>query len=535
MTKIIGFTISEKEINHEDIDVFNRDLNQIQFFANNLYVYLWGVGDIKSCKINNKYTLSFPLNDDLLDRNIIIDISNETITIENDWLGSIPVFYNKEEKIISTLSLKTFTNTQIHNEGLHNFFEFGYNVFEQTPFKNVKFMRYFSKLFFSKKGIRIEYKEDPALQKEIWDEVSDEKKVFEKIKNYINNVEEKTKDEIILPTSGGYDSRLLNLCVNDKTRINSFTYGLSTKQDESYEVVHAKKISEILKTKHKQIKLDNYYKYIPEWFKIFGFSTHLHGMYHIEFYEKILSEFTFSENTTFLSGIFGDVWAGLVTTQNITSYTNLNKLAYSHGLHGNISKIIQNSNFGIKKDFWEQNKTILDNSKIRICFLIRIKIILISYLATIPEYFGFPVWTPFLNFNIAKDMLNLPQERRNNREWQADIFKGNNLDLENMNLKKDFSNTLDFDIFMNFNFEPINKTILSKYIDEKYIEDINKNMSKKYHFRMYKFYNKLFKIRYVAGGLYRLGFRQKKYKNILLPAEYNIIKAIELALNYTNK
>ena len=38
------------------------------------------------------------------DRNILISFENDKIIVENDWLGSIPIFYNQKENIISTLS-----------------------------------------------------------------------------------------------------------------------------------------------------------------------------------------------------------------------------------------------------------------------------------------------------------------------------------------------------------------------------------------------------------------------------------------------
>ena len=166
--KLIGFTISKKEIDHTDIDILNSNLSIKKINHNNLFIYLWGIGDINKCKINSKYSLSFPLNDSLLDRNILISFEDENIVIENDWLGSIPVLYNSKELINSTLSRKTLKNKTIHPEGLNNYFEFGYSVLEQTPFKNVKFMRYFSKIVIDSNNLNVVYKEDHILKKMEW-------------------------------------------------------------------------------------------------------------------------------------------------------------------------------------------------------------------------------------------------------------------------------------------------------------------------------------------------------------------------------
>ncbi len=192
-------------------------------------------------------------------------------------------------------------------------------------------MRYYSKLVVSTDNIRIEYKNDPVLNSDFINSISDENKAISLMQEYISNIESKIDGDIILPTSGGYDSRILNYFIKDKNRIRSFTYGISEDQSKSTEVVHAKRISEIYNTKWEQIELNEYHKYIDKWFDIYGFSTHLHGMYHIEFYNKILKKYRFN-NPTFLSGIFGDIWAGSIQYKDINNYTDIINLGYTHGM-----------------------------------------------------------------------------------------------------------------------------------------------------------------------------------------------------------
>lgn len=525
MNKIIGFTVSKNKINHNDIDVFKRGLSLVEFEKNGLYIYLWGIGDLTNCKIGEKYALSFPLSENLLDRNVLISFQNDDIYIENDWLGSIPIYYNSKELVISTLSLKTLKDKIIHPEGLNNYFEFGYSILEQTPFTNVKFMRYFSKLIINQNRIKIEYKRDPILQDRLFNKVEDEEVVLKKIQDYIINIEKKTKEEIILPTSGGYDSRLLNICIKDKSRIRAFTYGISKKQSESFEVVHAKKISEILGTKWEQIQIGDYDKYTNEWFKIYGFSTHLHGMYHIEFYKKILERNNFGKNATFLSGIFGDVWAGNVKIEDIKSESDLINLGYTHGmsLDGNCFNLVNNNK--IKENFILRNNKLLNIKKIRPLLLIRLKLSLISYLTQIPEYFGFPVWTPFLNFDIVTSMLNIKEDRKKDRLWQKSFFAKNEIDLESMNLKIDKTNTLDYDSSKNYCFEPIDVELMQKYIKKDYLEKINYKLSHRNFIDDLK--KKMLSIRYIGGALRRI-----RIKDDILESLYSwyIIKSIEIAL-----
>ena len=252
MTKIVGFLIT-KENKIFNIDFFNVGLRTLKLEHNGYYVFLWGIGDIENYKINNKYFLSFPINNSLLDRNVLIYLEDENIIIENDWLGSIPVFYNPKEKIVSTLSNLCLKDKTISHEGLANFCEFGYSVFEQTMFEDVKFMRYFSKLIITSNGIKIEYKNDPIHDPSFLDGVTTPDDVIAQMKDYLGKIEKSMDGDIIIPTSGGYDSRMLNYLVDDKSRIRSFTYGISKDQSLSTEVVHAKKLSEIYKTKWEQI------------------------------------------------------------------------------------------------------------------------------------------------------------------------------------------------------------------------------------------------------------------------------------------
>lgn len=524
--KLIGFTISKKEIDHTDIDIFGSNLSIKKINHNNLFIYLWGVGDINKCKIDSKYSLSFPLNASLLDRNILISFEDENIVIENDWLGSIPVFYNPNELIVSTLSRKTLNDKTIHPEGLNSYFEFGYSVFGQTPFNDVNFMRYFSKLVISANELNLIYKDDPILEKELFEHVEDENDVLNKIKSYVANVENHTTGEILLPTSGGYDSRLLNICVNDKHRIRSYTYGLSSDQSKSYEVVYAKKMSEILGTEWKQIELGHYHQHINDWYNIYGFSTHLHGMYHIEFYKKILEQDIFSNDVTFLSGIIGDAWSGNVNIPKIEGFTELFKLSYSHGMNLDKKNIEMVAKKNIGKEFFEENKNFLDNKKTRIIQSMRFKIILLSYLTQIPEYFGFPVWTPFLNFDIAISMLNIQESRKKNRVWQKEFFIKNGLDLEPMKLNRNISNTLDYDAFDNFDFEPIDVGLMKEYIKEEYLFRINQKLSNK-AVVIDDVINKLMSIRYIGGLIGLIGIKNDALDKLY---SYCIIKSIEMGL-----
>ena len=525
MNKIIGFLISLDE-EEPNVDFFNVGINIIKVVRSGYNIYFWGIGDISNQMIDDRYSLSFPLHSNLLDRNVLIGFEGDKIVIENDWLGSTPIFYNSKEKIVSTISNFCLRDKKIHNEGFVNFCEFGYSVFEQTIFEDVKFMRHYSTLSISKNAISIEYKKSPETEESFLDEKTREDEVVGVISNYVKSLEDKIDGEIVIPTSGGFDSRLLNFLIKEKSRISSFTYGISKKQSQSSEVIYAKKIAKIFGTKWRQIKLNQLNKFIGGWFDIYGFSTHLHGMYHIEFYTKILE--TASAGSSLLSGIVGDIWAGSIRYETIDKYKDLNKLGHTHGLSLDTKHLQMNLDTNeLKKRYFESNEPVLENNKMKAIHTVRLKMILLSYLIQLPEYFGFPVWTPFLNFEIAKATLNISEGRRKDRIWQRDFFKKVGLNVEDLNLKVSKENTLDYEVGRVFRFEPIDVELMGVYVKKTRLIDINRSLRNSTEFEGLK--NKLLKIPKLRGLLRRLGFRNDYFITL---NEYYVIKAIEKALKH---
>lgn len=522
MNKIVGFTISRDEISHGDVDVFNVGLNVRHIHICGLNLYLWGIGDIEGCKVNGKYVLSFPLNDDLLDRNVTLLIGSDSIIVENDWLGAIPVFYNAKEIIVSTQSLRTLKDKKVHAEGLNNFMEFGYSILEQTMFSDVKFMRFFSKLTVSVQGIRNTYKVDPAKTPGIFLPVSDEAEVIDAIRSYVNKIECSIDGNIVIPTSGGYDSRFLNAMVRDKARVRSSTYGLSKNQEESFEVVYAKKVCELLDIKWQEVRIGDWYRYMPEWFRIFGFSTHLHGMYQIEFYEKIKNGLGPAGGASVLSGIIGDAWASYGKINTMKSPRELKKIGYTHGLNISKRNFKANDDGCLRAHFYAHNFVALRDEKFMIITAMRFKLMLLTYLVQLPEYFGYPAWTPFLNFNNVVSMLNIKSSLRKDRKWQKDFFRRNGLFVEDAKLKSDRNNFVMYEAFKKHPFEPIDIRGMSQYLDSGYLRRINKEMLNKSF--MVRFKNELLSNKYPRAILYRLFDAKYAFW------EYPIVKCVEMSL-----
>jgi hypothetical protein len=520
--KPVAFCLSTQDIDSQKFYSDEIKLHSVK--TQNMNLAVWFIGTLP--KSINRYLFSFPQTDSLLDRNVIISIYDAQIVIENDWLGSIPIFYNQRETIISTIPNLCLKNKTIDKSGIQNYFLFGYSVFEHTPFKDIKFLRYYSKLTVSKCKIQLVYKDDPILEKGILEAESTEAEAVNSINQYVELVENSTSGDIIIPTSGGYDSRILNMAIDDTNRIRSFTYGTSKNQSLSYEVIYAKKIAELLGTKWEQIELSNINDYIDDWHRLFGFSTHLHGMYHIEFYKKILSSYTSNSDITLLSGIFGDVWAGNVELNSINSEKDVLKLGYTHGLSLDNDYIINPSDNRIRNQYYEENIENLKSYQYQIVSTVRIKLVLISYLFKVPEYYGVPVWTPFLNFNVAIAMLRLPSESKKHRNWQRKFFIEKGFDIENMIMNVTKSNSLDYELAKGHEFSPIDERCFHDIINKNKVNVLNKKINSRN--RILRMIESFLVSTRLIGIFRRLGIKKIGYLNHL--GNYYILKAIEKSL-----
>ena len=176
-----------------------------------------------------------------------------------DWLSSQPVFYNPQTRQVShnINEVIDFANLEFDAEGLNNYLDFGYSILGQTPIKNVKFLEPCSELIVNNdETLTINQLPDPTHN---WiSKVSSETDVLDALQKSINAWERSVSGEIVIPLSGGYDSRLLAFFIKDKSRLTAFSYGLSDNQTESFEIVYAQAVAKSLGIKWQQIELGYY-------------------------------------------------------------------------------------------------------------------------------------------------------------------------------------------------------------------------------------------------------------------------------------
>ncbi len=398
---------------------------------------------------------------------------------ETDWLGSRPVFYNEKTGEIShqISEVIDYRNIRFHPEGLRNYLRFGYSVFEQTPIENVKFLRYSSKIEKGKdKKIGITYLEDPV--EKLLGHKADSEEVLEKIKDAIQDWEKSISGPIILPLSGGYDSKLLLAGVKDKSKIKAYSYGYSKKQEDSYEVVRARKLAESYGVDWKSIELGEFLKYLDEWNEMYGPAIHAHGMYQIEFYKKICEDLKESGGAV-LSGIIGDGWAGNVRLKEIGSIEELDLLGYTHNMCIQEDICLLPEEREQRRAFYTQNKERLCEENWRILFAMRMKVMLLRYLVETPKQYGLSAWSPFLDADIAVSMLNLPWQEKDGRLWQKRYFEEAHIEYGWLKKECDYNMIIDENALRQVRPEPLNGKLLGKIIKSDYVEWVNRKLAYK--------------------------------------------------------
>ena len=275
---------------------------------------------------NNNFEIKFPIgnlgNADVeWDRFLKISIKNNTISIVNDYAGSIPIYYSTRDclslsNIEHCVVLDSNTTTKDFSyENIYGFMKFMHFIWDETAYNHIFTILPDSKYIFNKIGlessiylktVQSSNKNINLSDKQVSDKLNDlnDRLVYRALSHY---------EKIILPLSSGYDSRMLLAALskrdNLKDKLHCFTYG----SVGSVEVEAAKRLTSVLGVKWNFIELPlqflskNYLKCI---YNIFGSSLHMHGMYQLEFLNEIKKIINTFGNVCLTSGFMTGVPAG---------------------------------------------------------------------------------------------------------------------------------------------------------------------------------------------------------------------------------
>lgn len=410
------------------------------------------------------------------------------LAMETDWLNTTPVFYNvitkKFSKRISDVI--DWANLQFDNEGLYNYLRFGYIIFGKTPIKNVERLPPNSVIKcidndFGQRVISIETKDDPIFNH--FERRSCPEECLDILKKKISSLLASQKafgKNILLPLSGGYDSRIILSMIDDKSSVKAITYDVSLSEHFSSETVNAQILCQKLGVDWRRIDLKRYWgeEIVGMSFSLFGPEMSYQPAYHVEMYENVKK--SLGENYVVLSGSVGDWWSGeKLALKNLSSWEDYPELFHTIGISIPTEyiqvKADESYNESCVRPVFEE---ITSSYIYRTVFSKRGRIGLASFIDRVAES-AFGSLTPFYDLDVAMSQLALPSDERKERKWQKEYFSKVGLDVDQSNRASySISNNNSLDLiaacFCSSEMVGLDPSLFDGIIDRRRIEWINK-------------------------------------------------------------
>ena len=433
------------------------------------------------------------------------------LLFETDWVASRPLFYNESSGAVSHAvnDVIDFAEVEFDAEGLSVYLGAGYSAFGHTPVRGVRFLPPSARLWRDTDG-RLRIEEVPLDLETRLAQPVEEGEIIERLRARVRRAEASTEGAVVIPTSGGYDSRLLNLMVAEPSRVRSFTFGPTCRQCDSTEVVRARALSRSLGTSWERIHLEPFHTYLDQWDDAFGPVVHAHGMYQMDFYRGVRSRLVGGELV--LSGLGGDGLAGKVdslATRSLSGPSDVVRLVQPGTMHADPSASVVPHRGRLQEEYFERHREILSSPRGRLVEAVRFRISLTNYLLRVPGLYGFAVDAPFLDLDLATAMLSLPDERRRRRAWVTDYLRSCGADPDG--ITGDSVYWLYWPVMRRQPLLPLDHELLAEIVRPDYVRWINRTVS--WRGLWYEGYERLRcrrGLRRAAKLLGHLGLRQRR-------------------------
>jgi hypothetical protein len=226
------------------------------------------------------------------------------------------------------------------------------------------------------------------------------------------------------------------------------------------------------------VPIDGFHRHLDAWDALFGVSTHAHGMYQMEFYDRVARKV--ESGTLVLSGVLGDGFAGddaevrriptLTRPEDLLTVLQWMPMSADPG-----QSAFRSEGLGARRLF-EEEPRLRTELLPRVVAEVRNWMPMISYLYRAPESFGLRTTAPFLERDVALRMLTLPPESRLDRRWQHELFREHGLDLESAPLPFDERNTLNFRELRRTPLPPLDPDLLGEAVKPDYVRWINRHV-----------------------------------------------------------
>lgn len=392
---------------------------------------------------------------------------------QTDWLGEEKIFFD-QSSLMNERELLQSESLRLDPEGLGVFLEFGYAAFGKSLFTGV------SQLLPNEKVVR---EPNGALKKVVLEDpmysfskIQSEEEILWTIRARINQHLDSSEKIVVLPLSGGLDSRILLWALRDqpRERIRAYSYGVSYPQRSSREAIVARDMAKKEGVRWELVPVGAFQKLQKEWIELMGVHQHAHGMLYLEFLKHIKSQIR-PEKAVVLSGLLGDAFSGNHTVGPIRKASDISKLNLHHGrrIPRSLMGELALRSDQVKSRYFAMNSEHFLDPKSRLVELTRTKMNLLSYLVKIPRQLGFEALAPLTDKDVAMSMLNLPEDRRTGRIWQNEFLEKQKLNGISVTKRRGLSNiSVDVQSYVLNSDLQFGPRILEGIVPDKLLEEV---------------------------------------------------------------
>jgi len=432
------------------------------------------------------------------------------LLFETDWLASEPVYYNEVTGAASynMNDVIDFADVEFDAEGLGAYLGTGFVVYQRTPVRGVRVLPPSTRLWRDADG-RLRVEDVPLDLDARLARRHTEDEVIDLLRARVQAAEEASEGEIVIPTSGGYDSRLLNLMIKEPARVRSFTFGPSARQWDSVEVARARALAELLGTRWERIPIEPFHTYLDEWDDAFGPAMHAHGMYQMGFYTEVRRRVC--GGNLVLSGLVGDWFEGKCDTwlPPVNGPDDVPRLLWTFGMQALPTQSRIPWSGTLCDEYFETHRDALASHRRLLIEGVRFRMQLMHYLMRVPRLLGFTPTAPFVDIDVATAMLTLPDERRCKRAWVTEYFVSRGAQFDGLAGTSDY--WLYWPVMRRQPLAPLDDELLAEIVRPDYVRWINRTVS--WRGVWYEWYERSGRrrgLRRVARLLGNLGLRQRR-------------------------
>lgn len=363
-----------------------------------------------------------------------IDEGGKTWTLWNDWVGSIPIYYARigQGWIVSTLetvivAAAAFSAEDIFLPGVVSQLINGFCFGDWTMFRGMKVVP---------SDCCAKWRNDEFAWKHRWTVVPTENRWQTGWDDLVEEMHQLSIEAIagalerrshwILPLSSGLDSRLIAAAgVEMGVNFDACSWGNSDATD----VIFGRRIARRLKLPWKHIDLGREYllRQTSRWLDLFGSAMHAHGMYQMEFFDRVGCA-----HEGYVSGYLGEVLTGDENSEMVSLHAMENQLQIynDHYVHWTVPEARTILKPSLDEAMAEIKKTLRDILEaIPGAFFQKAQLLdfwtrqcrFTGFHAILADYYG-GVATPFISRAYSRFCFSLPRAAYE-RRLLADVYR----------------------------------------------------------------------------------------------------------------